>query len=773
VWTDHDKRLFGFTINLIFVTFPIHMKKLFLSLFLIILCTGVLHAADSDKIARIEVIGNERIDKGVVINAVKSKPGDAYDPARVGDDLKNVFKTGFFSDVVVDTKDSDQGKIITFVVVERPPTSAVYITGNKEVRTDDIQPIIKVRSGSVLNLEKVRETVEEIKKLYWSKGYYAAKVDYEIETEGTNKTIVRFLIQEPKRAYVQRITISGNKHIKASSIKDVMRTKEKGWFSWFTGSGILDEDILDEDRKQIEAFYSDNGYVKAKTGAPDIKISKDGKSISISLSVEEGNLYKINEVSFSGNILFDETQMKKDLKSKAGQTFRSSLFQNDLATLTDFYQDKGYAFADIVPLTTTNDENNTIGIVFEVEKGDRIYFNRINVIGNAKTRDKVIRRELRVAEGDMFSGSKMKESKRRLTNTTFFKSIDFKTNKTDEPDQINMDLLVEEKSTGTISFGVGYSSYEKVLVTGAVSQENIFGTGKKIFLNASLSSVTHLYDLTLVDPYIFDKDLSTSLNIFNSQRYFTTYDYGGYGGSFLLSRPLTDYTSASLRYRYESISVSNVDANAGSYIQQQVGTSRTSSVTVGINKNSINDVLNPTKGIMASASVEVAGGPFMGDNNFMKSTMSYGRYFPLKGGSTIFLRGTAGAIRSFGGSSVPVYERFFVGGINSVRGFKYGEAGPLDPSTEDVIGALNQLFFNAEWIFPVFPKAGLNGVVFFDYGKGFDNSSDFFSILRPAAGFGIRWNSPLGPIRLELGFNLNRKSGERSSVFDFSMGRAF
>jgi outer membrane protein insertion porin family len=748
------------------------MKTIALIAAALCLCATLLYAAETDRVARIDVIGNERIDKGVVTNAVKTKEGDPYDPAKISDDLKNIFKTGFFSDVVVDTKDSDKGKIVTFIVVERPPVNSVQITGNKKVKTEDIRDKIKVKTGSVLNLERVRETVDEIRKLYATKGYYAAKVDYEIETEGA-RTIVLFTIEEPQRAFVRKMAFTGNKHLKDGKIKNVMRTQEKGWFSWFTGSGVLDEEVIEEDRKQVEALYADNGYLKARVGTPDVKISKDGKSISITLPVEEGHLYKISNVAFSGDIVFDEAQIQKDLKSKVGQVFRSSLYRNDLATLTDLYQDKGYAFVDVAPLTQTNDEDNTVGLVFDIDKGSQVYFNRINIVGNIKTRDKVVRRELKVAEGDIFSGSKMKESKRRLTNTTYFKNIDLKTTKTEEQDQINMDVLVEEKPTGTLSFGVGYSSYENVMLTGSVSQENIFGTGKKVYLDASLSSITHLYNLTLVDPYIFDKDLSTSLNVFNTQRIFTTYDYGGYGGSFLLTRPLTDYLSATARYRFESTSVTNIDAGAGSFIQDQAGTKRTSSVTLGLTKNSIDDVLNPTKGTVSSISVEVAGGPFMGDNDFIKSIASYGHYFPYKGGTAFFVRGTAGTVRPYSGKTVPVYERFFVGGINTVRGFKYGEAGPLDPSTEDVIGALNELVFNFEWIFPIYQPAGLKGVLFFDYGKGFDDTNGFLQTLRPAAGAGIRWMSPLGPIRLELGFNLNRKSGERASVFDFTMGRAF
>ena len=607
------------------------MKKLAFLPALLWLLTSLLFAAEGDRVARIEVIGNEKIDRGVVMNAVKTKEGDLYDPAKIAEDLKSIFKTGFFSDVMVDTKDTDKGKAITFVVVERPPVSSIYISGNKKVKTEDIRDKIKAKSGGVLNMEKVKESVDEIRKLYASKGYYAAKVSYEIETEEANKTAVRFVIEEPQRAYIRKIVFVGNRHLKASQLKGVMRTKEKGWLSWFTGSGILDEETIDEDLKQVGAFYADNGYVRAKVGTPDIRVSQDGKSISITIPVEEGSVYKLSDIGFTGDVVFDQAETKNKLKSKVGQTFRSSLFREDLSMLTDLYQDKGYAFVDVAPLTQTDDENKTISVVFDIDKGSEVYFNRINVVGNVKTKDKVVRRELKVAEGDLYSASKLKESKRRLTNTTYFKTIDLKTIKTDEPDKINMDVLVEEKPTGTLSLGVGYSSYEKAMVTGSVSQENIFGTGRKVYLNASLSSITHLYDLTLVDPYIFDWNLSSALNVFNTKRIFSTYDYGGSGGSLSVARPLTDYLTAGLRYRYESISVTNISTNAGSFIQDQAGTRTTSSVTPSLNWNSIDDVLNPTKGTIASASVEFAGQRFGGGQRVHQIQPLLRTLFPLQG----------------------------------------------------------------------------------------------------------------------------------------------
>jgi outer membrane protein insertion porin family len=336
---------------------------------------------------------------------------------------------------------------------------------------------------------------------------------------------------------------------------------------------------------------------------------------------------------------------------------------------------------------------------------------------------------------------------------------------------VNVDLTVEERPTGSINVGVGYSTEEKLMLTGSISQDNLLGTGRKLILDASLSTVSQQYRFTFIEPYIFDKNLSAGVSAFNYDRSFDTYDYKRLGGSLSLTRPLTDYVKISSQYRLEKVDVKNIADDASIYVKEQEGSELTSAVSFTLSRNTIDDIMNPTKGMNAGITTEVAGGILSGDNNFYSLVGSYGKYYPIKFlESSFFVKGTAGMIRSYGGKEVPIYEKFFVGGLNSIRGFKYGEAGPLDTNGE-AIGSKNQLFFNFEWIFPIFKPAGLKGVFFFDAGHGFDSINDFS--LKTAAGFGIRWFSPLGPIRLELGFNLNPKNGERRNAFDFAIGTQY
>ncbi len=749
------------------------MRKLIfiLTIFACTVLQSGLVAGAAETITRIEVTGNERIDAGVVLNAIKTKENTPYDLDKVREDMKNVYKTGFFSDVQIDVRDGEKGKVVTFVVVERPPIKSIYLSGNNKLKTEDLITKLKIRPNTVLNTDRIKESIDELNKFYASKGYYGTKIDYALEYGDEYNVNVTININESQKVYVRNITFTGNKAFKAGTLKEYMRTKEKGFLSWFTGSGILDEDALEEDRKNIEGFYSDKGYIRINVGVPVVTLSKDAKSISINVPLEEGNLYKIGSIDFKGDMVFAEQDLRKQMKTTNGSTFSSGNFQEDVLKLTDMYQDRGYAFAEVVPLTDIKDDERIVNVTYNITKGQEVYFNRINILGNTRTRDKVVRRELKFGEGDRFSASNMKESKRKLRNTTFFKDIDMKIVRTDDPNKVNVDLTVEERPTGSINLGVGYSSTEQVMVSGSVTQDNFLGTGRKLMAEASLSAYTQQYRFTFLEPYVFDKKFSAGLSAFNYEREMDTYDYKKTGGSLTLTRPLTDYVKLSSQYRAENVNVRNISADASSYVKAQRGSNLTSALSFTLNKNTIDDVMNPTRGLNTEITAEVAGGLFGGDSKFYSFVGSYGKYFPLKFlESAFFVKGTAGMIRSYSGKEVPIYEKFYVGGLNSIRGFRYGEAGPMDVN-EEAIGAKNELFVNLEWIFPIFKPAGLKGVLFFDAGHGFDRWSDFS--LKTTAGAGVRWFSPLGPIRLEFGFNLNPKKDERKNAFEFAIGTQY
>ncbi len=749
------------------------MKKLKgLIILLLVVCLPVIDfAQESERIAKIEVTGNERVDTAVITNNIKTKEGDPYNLDKIREDMKSIYRTGFFSDVQIDIKDSDKGKTVTFVVIERPPVKSILISGNKKIKTDDLLDKVKVKTGTVLNIEKVKESMDDIRKLYSSKGYYAARITYEIDYGEKYDATVTFVVDEPQQSYVKKITFTGNNHFKDGTLKGYMQTKEKGMLSWFTGSGILDEDVLSSDRRNLEAFYHDKGYTKVKVGVPDVALSKDGKSITITTAIEEGVIHKVGTIEFAGDIIIPQEELLKKIKTKPGDTFRSTIFYEDVLTITDMYQDKGYAFAEIAPTTVIDDENHIVNATFNITKNQEVFFNRINIIGNKRTRDKVVRRELRFAEGDRFSITGIKNSKKRLKNTTFFKDTDFKIIKTDDPQKVNVDLAIEEKPTGTFSVGAGYSTTDKAIVSGSISEDNFFGTGRRLSLYAGLSGYTNEFRLTYLEPYVFDRKFDMGTSLYNFRRYMDTYDYKRTGGNIGLIKPLTDTVRASAKYRLENVDVSGITSDASTYIKEQEGTTLTSSMIFALTQNTIDNIQDPTKGFNTGISVETAGGIFGGDAYFVSATGYYGRYFPIKFmESSFFVKGTLGSVGGYSGRQVPITEKFYVGGISSIRGFRYGEAGPTDENGEP-IGAKNQMFYNFEWIFPIYKPASVKGVVFFDTGAGFDDWSSLR--MRTSGGVGLRWFSPMGPIRLEFGWNLNPQEGERKSLFDFTIGTQY
>jgi outer membrane protein insertion porin family len=730
-----------------------------------------------EKIVKVSVTGNERIDTGFIMKNIRTKENESYSLDKIREDMKSIYKTGFFSDVQIDVQDSDKGKAVTFIVVERPPIKAIFLSGNKQIKTSDLREKVKIKTGTVLNTEKIKESMDEIKKHYASKGFYATRVSYEIDYEEGYEATLKFFIEEPEKAYVKKISFTGNKVFKDKALKDYMKTKEKGILSWFTGSGILDEEVLEDDRKNLEAFYFDNGYVRAMVGIPAVKLSDDQKSISVSIPVEEGNLYRVGSMDFTGDVLFSREQFFQNIKGRPGIIFKSSLFHADVLAVSDMYQDQGYAFCDVAPLTAIDDNTQRVNITYNITQGREIYFNRINILGNTKTRDKVVRRELVFAEGDRFSATKIQRSKRLLRNTTFFKDTDFKIVKTDEPDKVNVDLTVDERPTGTLSLGIGYSTVDRVILSGSVSQQNFLGTGRSITLTAAVSAFMTNIQFSFFEPYIFDKNLGAGFSLYNYKRIMDTYNYQKQGGNLSLVRPLTEDKTIRARtvYRLDNTVVTDIDQSASQFIFDQEGSKVTSSVLLGLGRNTIDDILNPSRGSNSDISFELAGGPFGGDNYFYRAIAFYGQYIPAGfWDSTFFLKATAGTIRPYGNKTVPIYENFFIGGLYNVRGFKYGEAGPKD-SSGVVIGGRNALYFNTEWIFPIYKPAGVKGVLFYDAGGGFDENKGFVlkDSMHATAGFGIRWFSPMGPIRLEWGFNLFPKEGDRSNVFDFAIGTQY
>lgn len=737
----------------------------FLFFLLALVATGF---AQQKLIRKIVVFGNERVSKEIILNEIKSKVGGPFSKDVIREDVKAIYRLGYFRDVQVDMSETEEGVILTFAVIEKPFVEDVVISGNRKVDRKDIDEVIEVKRDAVLDMGKVGSSVKALKKLYTSKGYYGSEIEHRVEHVKGNKAVVYFDITEGVKGFVKKIKFVGNKAFGARKLRGVMRTKKKGWFWWLTKSGTLEMDALEMDINRIKSFYHDHGYMTVKVSDPEITLSKDKKSILITIEIEEGDRFKLGSLDIMGDILTTKEELLKGLSSRVGKVYRSSLVHKDLLWLTDRYADEGYAYVDVVPLTRLDQERKLVHLVFKIEKGVKVYINRIEIKGNIKTRDKVIRRELKLAERDLYSSALLRKSRERLKRTGYFKEVDFAASPTEKKELIDLDIRVEEAEAGALQFGTGYSSLYGVTGTVSISHKNLFGLGYRAYAKTTIGQEIQEYSVGLMDPRILDSQFSAGFDAYNETYERDTYDARVTGGDLKIGREITDKIRADLIYLYERVKIFDVHEGASDYIKSQEGTTTTGKATLTITRDTIDNIFSPRRGSKIWISGTIAG--LGGDNFFYKARTGASWFHPIIGDLILNLKGDFGIARGYNGKEVPLMEKFYVGGIRTLRGFEYGMAGPLDEKNEP-IGALNKLTFTTELTYPLSKAIGLRVAVFYDVGKGFDDF-DEVTPLRHAVGVGIRWYSPFGPIRIDWGYNLDPKPerGEKTNVWEFSAG---
>lgn len=727
-----------------------------------------------EKIAGISIKGNQRIEAQTIERELKSKVGEPYIPEFLDQDLRAIFKMGFFSDVRLEVGDNPQGKLITFVVEERPFVKRVDLSGYKEIKEEELKELVAIKAYTVLNLNTVSETQEKLIAFYQSKGYYNVRITYSVTYEDKGQAaIVIFNIVEGKKVYIKSITFQGNKGFPEKQLKSIMNTNEKGYFSWFTSSGVYKKELLEQDLEKLSSFYYNHGYLKAKVGEPVIR--HEGDWLYIGISIDEGQQYKMGQVTISGDLIKPQDKMMAALSITKEKFYNREVIRKDILMLNDLYSYEGYAFVDISPQIKEDPTALKVDLVFEIKKGSKVYFERIDIVGNVKTRDNVIRREFTVAEQGLFDAKALRKSNENLHRLDFFEEINLSTSPGSEADRMKLKVEVKEKMTGAFSVGAGYSAVEQFMVLGQISERNLFGRGQRLSLDAQLGAVTTRYNLGFTEPWVFNTQLSAEANIYDWIRIYDEFTKDSIGGSLGLGYPvLGEDIRGFITYTYEDANVTDVQDNAAQIIQDMKGRHQTSSVRLALRRDTRDQIFNATKGSVNSLSVEYAGGPLGGTNYFTRYLASSGWYIPFWRGTTFFLNGKWGYITQNSGGDLPLYEKFYLGGINSIRGFKYYEISPKDPATGQSIGGEQMVQFNFEFIFPLLTKAGLKGVLFFDAGDVYTKDQSInLGALRKSVGGGIRWYSPLGPLRLEWGWNFEPKPGEAGSNWEFTIGTFF
>jgi len=733
-----------------------------------------LRLLGKEKIAGISIKGNQRIEVQAVEKELKSKVGEAYNPDLLDQDLRAIFKMGFFSDIRLETTDTPQGKSVVFVVAERPFVKRIDLKGNKEFKDDELKDQLTVKIYTILNLNTVNETQEKLTAFYQSKGYYNAQITYSVTYEDNGQAaVVVFTFVEDKKVYIKTITFQGNKGYSEKQLKALMETNEKGFFYWISSSGVYKKELLEQDVEKLSAYYYNHGYLKAKVGEPTVR--HEGDSLFITIAIEEGQQYKMGQVDISGDFIKPKEKLMASLAISKEKFYNREVIRKDILMLNDLYAGEGYAFADINPQIKEDPSGPKVDLVYEIKKGSKVYFERIDIVGNVKTRDKVIRRQFKVTEKGLFDAVALRKSNENLHRLDYFEEVNISTSPGSQEDRMNLKVQVKEKMTGSFSVGVGYSAVDQFMVMGQISQRNLFGRGQTLSLSGQLGARNTRYNLTFFEPYLFDSYFSASINLYNWMRIWDQYTKNSIGGTLEIGhRFFEDYSRIFLSYTYDDANVTDIQAGAAQVIQDMSGRHQTSSLKLTLRRDSRDLIFNTTKGSLNLASVEYAGGPLGGTNAWTRYIASSGWYFPLFWGTTFFANGKWGYIKQNPGGDLLLYEKFYLGGMNSVRGFKYYDISPVDPVTGQKIGGEQMLQFNFEFIFPLIQKAGIKGLVFFDAGNAYTKEETMsFSTLRKSVGAGIRWYSPMGPLRLEWGWNLEPKPGENTNNWDFSIGTFF
>jgi outer membrane protein insertion porin family len=725
----------------------------------------------------VRVKGNQRIEKEAILAVIGTKKGDRLEYKQLDKDLRDIYKMGFFEDVKTETEDGPRGKIVTFKVVEKPSIGKIHFEGNDKVDDDELREKLGIRLYSILDRKEIKQGINRLKEYYREKCYYNAEINDRTEPLPNNQMLLEFVIKENEKVYVKKIQFVGNDHFDDGDLKDIMLTSEKDILFWFTDSGVLDKKKLEFDGHKITAFYHNHGYIKAKVGEPDITYEKD-KGLTITIEVQEGEQYGVNTVSIEGDLIVPvEELMEKVRINKEKKVFNREVLRNDVLALKAIYSDEGYAYAEVRPLTKENNETRLVDITYVILKEQKVRFERINISGNTTTRDKVIRRELKVIEGEYYSGKKLKKSSEKLNRLGFFEDVEVQTHKGSREDLIVLDVSVKEKPTGAFSFGAGYSSVDSVVGTVSVSENNLFGRGQRLAAAVRIGGRSSQYDVTFTEPWILDKDLSGTVRAFKWEREYDDYTKDSLGGSFTFGWPMEvidEYTRAWSSYRYEDAEISDVSPYASWLIREMIGRSVTSSISFGLRRNSTNRPWNANKGSINEIMLEYAGGFLGGDNSFNKVWARSAWFFPFYWDTAFMVQGRWGYLKQRSGGDLPTYEKWFLGGINTIRGFEYADVSPYDPVTLDKVGGEKMMAYNLEYRFPLFKDLGIIGLVFFDAGNVYTSEKNIEERdLATSVGAGVRWYSPMGPLRIEWGYNLDPQRDEDASVFEFSMGTTF
>ena len=790
--------------------------------------------AEGQPLIRLDISGNRRVSKDDIVSYLREKPGHLFKSENLASDVRALWDSGFFDDIEVDMTRSDAGVVLRFLVRERPNIKALEFVGNVEIENDKLTEAIELKPNTILSVPAVRRSVQKIKDAYAEKGYFLADVEHVIEPQRDNEVIVRFKVTEHQPVTVRRITFVGNYSVPDDELRAVMQTGQMSILSFGSG-GPYRQDVFERDTLMLNALYYDKGYMSVSIGTPRVMLTPDREGIEITLLIHEGPRFKIRQLKvYERDVDGKEIEplggrkaLRTLVKAKSGDFFNRADLVKDLGAVRTLYRDAGYANVEAEPETELDPVKKEVDIVIPIRRGPLVHVERIEVKGNTKTRDKVVRREMEIEEGALFSETKIEDSKKRIVALGYFERVDVSTEQGSTPDTININIEVQERPTGTFQVGAGFSSIENFIATAQIQQANLFGNGQSLALQAQISGLRQLISIRFFEPYFLDSDWSSSIELYDNLLVFPDFARRTLGGALTFGYALVQpwlRIGVTATVQHDSVDTSSVNTFFGStsgftsYFQRLplanlFNAGRTMSLRPAITYDTRNNRLFPSSGLFIQASTELASSWYGSEIQFLRHEFTGRFYVPLFGqgespgsGFILKMNNKVGLITSPSKQGVPIFARYFLGGILDVRGYRLRTLGPRLPLNESLdvnaapinnganIGGNLQYYSNLEFEFPIIDKVGIRGVVFMDAGNTWNTEDQFcqttpapqfskvvrpcfdaksLTYLRYSSGFGVRWFSPLGPLRFEWGFPLNRLSYEESNVFEFTIGNFF
>jgi outer membrane protein insertion porin family len=712
------------------------------------------------------VEGHRRIQEAVILGAVQSKVGGQFNPATLSDDLRAIFALGFFDDVQMRIEDFEGGVKVTFVVVERPFVRDVDFAGNKKVTTEVLREKSELKLGRVYNPVEAQRAREKLKEHYEEEGYYEVAISPDVEKFADGDVRVLFTINEGRRITIDKIVIHGSKGLSDKQIKAAMATKER---EFFILRGTVQRQRLEDDVERIVSLYNDHGYVQARVESHDTRVDREKARVTIHLTVVEGPQFRVGEVRLSGVTLLPEPEVRRQIGMKTGDVFSRSGVRDAMRRITDLYSTIGRASAEVFPKTDQQAATQIVDMAFDVTEGPEVYVERINVTGNTRSQDKILRREIPMVEGELFTLQKLQRARQKIVNLGYFDTVNVGTTPGSDKTKIVVNVEVTEKPTGLFSLGGGFSSVDSFIGTVDLSQRNFLGRGWEAAVRLRAGATTQQGQLSFTEPWLFDRPLALGFDLFNTRRQFTEYDVDSLGGGVRLSHPFAEYARWLVGYRLSRDKITGIREASSTSLLEEEGSRVTSMVAVTLMRDSRDNLTAPTKGGSATLTTDFAG--LGGDSRFVKTVGSATYFHPVWLNHVISGRAQAGYGFGWSDEPLPLFERFYLGGPNSIRGVKFRRISPLDAGGTR-IGGSSEVLGNAEYIVPL--PLNVRLAAFFDIGNvyGFGTKFDVFD-TREAAGGGIRWLSPFGPIRVDYGINLDRKRGEDFGALHFSVGSPF